>query len=161
MMLRYAIPMIPTTLLWWIVSVSDRYIITYMLGADANGLYAAAYKIPTIVVLVSTIFMDAWQVSAVSEIKDRKALAKFFSNVFRGYQSIIFLAGSLLIPFSKICTIILVAGDYYESWRYIPFLMLATIYNCMVQFMGSVYMIERKGVTTLVTSIIATTGRRP
>ena len=35
-----------------------------MLGADANGLYAAAYKIPTIVVLVSTIFMDAWQVSA-------------------------------------------------------------------------------------------------
>ena len=129
MMLRYAIPMIPTTLLWWIVSVSDRYIITYMLGADANGLYAAAYKIPTIVVLVSTIFMDAWQVSAVSEIKDRKALAKFFSNVFRGYQSIIFLAGSLLIPFSKICTIILVAGDYYESWRYIPFLMLATIYN--------------------------------
>lgn len=76
MMLRYAIPMIPTTLLWWIVSVSDRYIITYMLGADANGLYAAAYKIPTIVVLVSTIFMDAWQVSAVSEIKDRKALAK-------------------------------------------------------------------------------------
>ena len=155
MMLRYAIPMIPTTLLWWIVSVSDRYIITYMLGADANGLYAAAYKIPTIVVLVSTIFMDAWQVSAVSEIKDRKALAKFFSNVFRGYQSIIFLAGSLLIPFSKICTIILVAGDYYESWRYIPFLMLATIYNCMVQFMGSVYMIERKGVTTLVTSIIA------
>ena len=33
--------------------------------------------------------------------------------------------------------------------------MLATIYNCMVQFMGSVYMIERKGVTTLVTSIIA------
>ncbi len=53
-------------------------------------LYAAAYKIPTIVVLVSTIFMDAWQVSAVSEIKDRKALAKFFSNVFRGYQSIIF-----------------------------------------------------------------------
>ena len=148
MMLRYAIPMIPTTLLWWIVSVSDRYIITYMLGADANGLYAAAYKIPTIVVLVSTIFMDAWQVSAVSEIKDRKALAKFFSNVFRGYQSIIFLAGSLLIPFSKICTIILVAGDYYESWRYIPFLMLATIYNCMVQFMGSVYMNKIMGVAS-------------
>ncbi len=36
--------MIPTTLLWWIVSVSDRYIITYMRIADANGLYAAAYN---------------------------------------------------------------------------------------------------------------------
>jgi len=153
--LRYALPMIPTTLLWWIVSVSDRYFITFMIGPDANGLYAAAFKIPTIVVLVSTIFMDAWQVSAVSEIKDRKALARFFSNVFRGYQSIIFLGGGLLIPFSKICTIILVSGDYYESWNYIPFLMLATIYNCMVQFMGTVYMIERKSVTSLITSIIA------
>ena len=84
MMLRYAIPMIPTTLLWWIVSVSDRYIITYMLGADANGLYAAAYKIPTIVVLVSTIFMDAWQVSAVSEIKDRESIGQIlFQRISR------------------------------------------------------------------------------
>ncbi|MFR5069829.1 MAG: hypothetical protein ACLTE2_08550 [Eubacteriales bacterium] len=37
-------------------------ILSLYVGADANGLYAAAYKIPTIVVLVSTIFMDAWQV---------------------------------------------------------------------------------------------------
>ncbi len=155
MMLRFAVPMIPSTLLWWIVSVSDRYVITYVVGPEANGLYAAAYKIPTIIVLVSTIFMNAWQVSAFAETKDKKALARFFSNVFRGYQSIIFLAGGLLIPFSKICTIILVSKDYYESWRFIPFLMLSTIYNCLVQFMGSVYMVERKSMATLITSIVA------
>ncbi|MFR1215251.1 MAG: lipopolysaccharide biosynthesis protein [Acutalibacteraceae bacterium] len=72
MMLRFAVPMIPSTLLWWIVSVSDRYVITYVVGPEANGLYAAAYKIPTIIVLVSTIFMNAWQVSAFAETKDKK-----------------------------------------------------------------------------------------
>lgn len=154
-MLRFAIPMIPSTLLWWIVSVSDRYIITYVIGTEANGLYAAAYKIPTVIVLVATIFMNAWQVSAFAETHDKKALARFFSNVFNGYQSLIFFAGGLLIPFAKICTMLLVANDYYTSWQYIPFLMLATIYNCLVQFMGSIYMVERKSAATLVTSIIA------
>ncbi len=89
--------------------------------------------------------MDAWQVSAVSEIKETEERGQILSNVFRGYQSIIF-GRQFTNSIFKICTIILVSGDYYESWRYIPFLMLATIiYNCMVQFMGSVYMIERKG----------------
>ncbi len=154
-MLRFAVPMIPSTLLWWIVSVSDRYIITYFMGPEANGLYAAAYKIPTVIVLVSTIFMNAWQVSAFSETENKQALARFFTNVFKGYQSIIFLAGGVLIPFAKICTVILVSRDYYASWQYIPFLMLSTIYNCLVQFMGSIYMVERKSIATLVTSVVA------
>lgn len=28
-MLRYCVPMIPTIILWWIINVSDRYMVTY------------------------------------------------------------------------------------------------------------------------------------
>ena len=47
----------------WIVSTSDRYIITYMIGEAANGIYAVSNKIPTILMIVANIFAEAWQIS--------------------------------------------------------------------------------------------------
>lgn len=72
-MLRYAIPMIPTTIFWWITNVSDRFLVTYMISEAANGLYAVSYKIPTLINLVSGIFIEAWQMSAVTETKNPTA----------------------------------------------------------------------------------------
>ena len=81
-MLRYSIPLIPTTVFWWITSVSDRYMVTAYLGVDANGIYAVSYKMPTILSLVSSIFMEAWQFSAVSEAQgSRREHIRFFSKV--------------------------------------------------------------------------------
>ena len=45
-MLRYCIPLIPTAIFWWVMGVSDRYMVKWFLGSDANGIYAVAYKIP-------------------------------------------------------------------------------------------------------------------
>lgn len=154
-MLKYALPMIPTNVFWWIVAISDRYIIAFMIvdGMDMTGLYASAYKIPTILMLVSTIFMDAWQVSAIKE-HEQKDRAQFFSHIFNAFQSVMFLSSALLIPFSKVFTMILVSKGYYDSWQFIPFLVLANAFCCMVNFIGSVYMVEKRSVATLVTTII-------
>ena len=44
-MLKYSLPMMPTTVIWWITNVSDRFIVTAISGSGENGLYSAAYKI--------------------------------------------------------------------------------------------------------------------
>ena len=49
-MLKYCVPLIPTIILWWIINVSDRYMVTYFISSSANGLYTAASKIPNFVV---------------------------------------------------------------------------------------------------------------
>ena len=152
-MLKYALPMIPTNVFWWVVATSDRYIIAFMISEAANGLYAASYKVPTILMLVSSIFMDAWQVSAIKEHK-QKDRAQFFSQIFNAFQSVMFLSSAWLIPFSKIFTMILVSESYYASWQFIPFLILANAFCCMVNFIGSVYMVEKRSIATLVTTII-------
>ena len=72
-LLRFSLPIIPTTLCWLITDLSDRAMVTYFWDESVNGIYAAAYKIPTIVNLVAGIFLQAWQFSAVSEEKDAEA----------------------------------------------------------------------------------------
>ncbi|MEM1485757.1 polysaccharide biosynthesis C-terminal domain-containing protein [Oscillospiraceae bacterium PP1C4] len=151
-MLGYAVPLIPATIFWWITNVSGRYLVTYMIGTQANGLYAIAYKIPTMIILVSGIFTDAWQMSAITESGPGRN--QFFSNVFAAYQAIIFTAASGLILFSKMITRILVSDAFYSSWQYIPFLVLATVFSCFVTFLGSIYMVEKKSIATLLTTVL-------
>lgn len=151
-MLKFALPLIPTQIFWWIVSVSDQYLVAFMISDSANGIYAAAYKVPTILMVVASIFMDAWQISAVQENNEDRA--RFFSKVFNAYQTIMLFASACLIPFSKLLTKILVSGAYYDSWRYIPFLIIATAFCNLVNFTGSVYMVEKRSVASLVTTIM-------
>ena len=152
-MIRYSIPMIPTTVFWWIINVSGRYIVGWFLGTDANGLYAVAYKVPSVVIIVAGIFIDAWQVSAVQE-NDPRTRGAFFSNVFNALQSIVFATASVLIVSSKLVTNILVSDDFYASWQFMPMLILATTFCTMVNFLGSIYMVEKKSTMTFITTVI-------
>ena len=152
-MLRYSIPLIPTTALWWITDVSDRYLVTYMVSEEANGLYAVSYKIPTIMILLCGIFMDAWQLSVLSE-KSRLERQNFFSRVFSMYQSVMFLSASGLIVFAKLITKVLVAESFYDSWQYIPLLMISTVFSCLVTFFGTVYVVEKRSKSTLWTTVL-------
>lgn len=152
-MIRYSVPLIPNNMFWWITNVSDRYLVYFISGAAENGLYAASYKIPTIIVLVSNIFMDAWQVSAVSDMSP-KARSRFFTKVFRNYCNLIFTACSGLILLAKPLTYILVSQDFYTSWKFIPYLIMSMAFSCFVTFLGSVYMVERKSVLSFLTTAL-------
>ncbi len=152
-MLRFSIPMIPTTIFWWVTNVADRYMVTEMIGADANGLYAVAYKIPTLLILLSGIFIEAWQFSAISERGDAEHSA-FFSTVFDSFQALMFIFGCGLTAFAKIAVRVMAANAaYYPAWKYIPMLSAATIFSSLVTFMGSVYLVEKKSVLSFVTSM--------
>ncbi len=43
--LRYAIPLLPLAVLAWVRSLGDRYVLEWAAGAEAVGLYAAAYTL--------------------------------------------------------------------------------------------------------------------
>lgn len=151
-MLKYSIPMVPTIILWWIINVSDRYMVTGFVGGAENGLYTAASKIPNFVILFSTVFIDAWQLSAVDEY-DSESREHFFTKVFRVYSGGVFVVASALILVCQILTKILVADSYYTSWRYVPVLIIATSFSCLVNFLASIYMAEKKSFMGMVTAL--------
>ena len=49
---------------------------------------------------------------------------------------------------------ILLDKSYYDSWQFIPFLMLATVYSCFVVFLGNIYLAEKRSVSTLLTTLL-------
>ena len=90
--------------------------------------------------------------SAVEEHESKEARAHFFTRVFRVYSGGVFAVASALILFCQLITKILVSPAFYESWRYVPILIIATTYSCIVNFLASVYMAEKKSLMALLTA---------
>ena len=151
-MLKFSIPYIPTTMMWLVTSVSDRYIVSAYSGVAENGLYAAAYKLPTLLTLICAVFIEAWQFSLVKDADDEER-SEFFSSVFKNYMGVIFMGASVIIAGAKILTRILLADSYYESWRFVPILVIATTFSALVSFLGTVYFLEKKSVMSMLTAM--------
>lgn len=150
-MLKYSVPLIPNTICNWFINIASRFIITAMISVSANGIYSVSSKIPSILLIVATIFGEAWQISAISETEERE---KFFSSVSGAYQAIAFTMAAGLILTCKITTSIFASADFFEAWKYMPFLVIASTFACIANFLTSVYMVEKRSVRTFVTTLI-------
>jgi O-antigen/teichoic acid export membrane protein len=153
-MLRYSAPLVPTYLLWWITSASDRFFVIAMIGQSQNGIYSAAYKIPNLLLMFTTLFFQAWQMSAIESGND-KALTPFYSKIWRAYSALLCVGGAGLIFICKPLTDILVdtnGKDFGLSYRYAAVLIVAMIFQCACQFLTSVYNVKKKSKNAMFTA---------
>jgi len=151
-MLRYSFPLVPNTIFWWIMKSSDRYVIIYMLDSSANGLYSVAHKIPTLISTISHIFFQAWQLSSVEEAKS-KDKNKFYTNVFKlTAMMLILISSGFMIVLQPVYKIWLDPA-YYEGWRVVPLLFLASIFSSFSSFLGTNYVAMKKTKGTLFTTL--------
>lgn len=137
-MINYSIPLIPNSIMWWVVNNSTRYIIAFFLGVGANGLFAVASKIPTIITTFTGIFTQAWQLSAFEEF-DSDDRGDFYSKVFELYYQFLFIISSFILIFLIPITKVLINESYYMSFKIVPFLIIGTIFQTLSGFLGSIY----------------------
>lgn len=153
-MLRYSIPTIPNSAMWWIISGSTRYFILYFAGATGNGLYAVANKIPSLISMVTGIFSQSWQLSSFEEYES-KDKNQFYSNTFNIYWVFLFLSGSAILIILKPLLSFLVEESFYESWKIVPILLYAVIYQSFASFLGTNYSASKKTKGAFTTSVYA------
>jgi len=152
-MLKYSLPMIPSTICWWITNVSDRYMISWFIGESVTGLYAAANKIPSLMMVLAGIFINSWKNSAVMENESSDG-AEFFSNVFDAFSGVLVIVSSGIIAFTQVITFIMLDQSYHSGWIYIPMLTFSMIFFNYDSFFGSIYVAKKKSNLSFYTSVI-------
>lgn len=147
-MLRFSLPLIPTIVMWTSTSLSDRFFLSSMrsdkaeLGNSSAGLYDVANKIPSLISMVSTIFFQAWNMSAISENEsaDRN---KFYERVFSAYEAVLFIASAGLIMLAKPVTSFIANSDNYAEYAnvfvFTPMLIISVLFMSLNQFLGGIY----------------------
>lgn len=153
MLLKYCVPLIPNNLMWWLMNAGDKYIINYFMGSSANGIYALSLKIPTLLNLAYSIFMQAWQLAAI-EKRSQEEQSDFYSNVFLAVSAFLIFCTSLIICIVKPIFILLIGENFISAWKYVPLLCISTIIGCLGIFLGVIYMIKKKSENIFITTLI-------
>lgn len=146
-MLKYSIPMIPTLLAWSINMYINKYMLIGLMpkgeGLGASGIFSVANKIPSLLTAVLSIFTQAWQLSAISNVNDSDE-SDYYTKMY-GAMHIVSLVGCLvIIPFSKIASSILFDPSYYSAWQHIPFLTISAFFSCLCGFLASAFRAYKK-----------------
>lgn len=141
-MFRYSLGLMPNALMWWIMNSSDRIMITAFLGASANGLFAVAYKIPTLLTTIANTFTQAWSYSAIREAEsDDKD--DYSNKVYEGLVAVVLLLSCGMILFIKPFFRFYVEESYFVAWRYAPLLIISFVFITLSTFVGTTYIVYK------------------
>lgn len=151
-MFRYSLPLVPSSLSWWLLSNVNRYVIAVVLGVSATGLYSAASKIPNFLSLIASVFYFAWTLSAFQEYQ-RSDVKGFFRTTFTIYQASLSIGCGVLILAAEWIAGVLLQKDFYTAWTVIPTLLVAFYFNTLGMFFGSVYTTAMKTRAAALTTI--------
>lgn len=153
-MLRYSIPCVPNMLGWWVVNVSDRYMLQYMVSDAVCGVYTAASKLPAVLSTFSTIFQQAWQYSAVKESKSEDS-ETFYSEIFTALSTFLLCLASVVTLCTDVLCRIVLQKEFYEGRFILPILLVAAVYSCYAAYFGTFYGVIKNNVMVMVSTILA------
>ena len=152
-MYKYSIPLVPNGISWWIVNVSDRSIISLVLGAGANGLYAISNKFPTIISSLTGIFNLSWSESASLHINssDRD---EFFSDITNTVIKLFSCLGIGMIACMSFVFPIMINTKYSNAYLYIPPLVIGTVFNVAICLYSQIYLAKKMSKQVASTTIM-------
>ncbi len=134
----YSFPLIPNSISSWIMSISDKVMISFLLGVSFNGIYSISTKFSMLLSHVFTVFSLSWTESASmsSGDDDRNSyFSKIINNIFLicSFICIIMLAAMPII-FK-----LLVEESYSSAYTYIPILICASFFELFSILIGGVF----------------------
>ena len=152
--IKYSVPLIPNMISWWIVSASDRTIISAVIGIAQNGIYSAANKFSGVFTTLYSVFNLTWTESASINInsEDRdEFFSKILDFVIRFFGCLC-LGTIAVMPFAFN---ILINEKFAEAYYQIPILILGSVFNILVSFVGSIYVAKKLTKEIAKTSVIS------
>lgn len=156
-MLAYSWPMVPNNLSSWVLSLSDRLVITAFVGIEANAVYAVANKLPNLFYALQNTFTLAWQENA-SEVAKEDDVSVYYSRMFDSFFRFICGLIAVIIGCTPLLFRLLIRGSYDAAYIQIPILFLGCMFSSFSSFFGGIYVAFKKtksiGMTTIFAAVV-------
>lgn len=137
-MINYSYPLVPNTVSWLVINLSDRLIVTEILGVSANGIYAVANKFPSILNTIARYFFTAFKENASKAIKETD-YKSYYSEMHILCHSAFIGISLMLISVMPFVFNIFIKKDFVDAYNYIPILIIALYYGNMSGFYGTLF----------------------
>ena len=123
-MLKYSLPLVPNSLSWTIIALTDRLLIINYLTEGQNGVYSVANRFPTIINTCYGYFNLSWKESA-SKALNNKDKDEFYNSVYKSLQHFLICVSILIIAALPFVFNLLIKNEFREAYYYIPILVIS------------------------------------
>ena len=155
-LISYSYALIPNSISWWIINVSDRSIINIYLGNEANGIYGITYKIPNLCSSLFAMFSISWQETA-SELAKAKEKNEYYIYIYNRLLRILLTLCIGIMSCNFIFFEYIFDKKYYEGHLYSAILITSIIFSSISQFFGGIQISLKKpksnGISTIIGAI--------
>ena len=152
-MIKYSVVLIPNSFMWWIMNSSDRMMVSAMISVTANGVYAVAYKIPTLLSTITTIFNQAWSYSAIRE-DESEDKEEYNNRVYENLVTIVIVVATGLLMIMKPFLSVYVGKEYYTAWHYVPYLIVGFVFMTLGSFIATSYTVHKDSMGFLMSGTV-------
>ena len=153
-LLSYSAPLVPNGVSWWVINAADRTLITIILGVASNGIYAIAYKFPSIFNSLFSFFGMSWTESASMHINSNDR-DKFFSETMNMSLRVFGSLGLAIIVVIPFIFTLLINETFAEAANYIPILIVGSFFNSIVGLYSALYIAKKMTKQVMNTSLVA------
>lgn len=149
----YSIPLVPNQISGWVLSASNRVIISAFIDVAANGIFAVANKFSNLVGTFYGFFNMAWveTVSLHFEDSDRD---RFISEMIQKVLGIFITVCVGVIAVMPFIFPIMVDAQFGAAYQQIPILMISVIFQVLIGLYSAIYIALKKSATIAKTTIV-------
>ncbi len=126
-MLKYGIPLFPSSFALWLIRLSDRYFLAQYLDLKDVGIYGVGAKFALIIALGTQAFRLSWMPLSMSISKEPDA-NRFYLILGRGYLVFGSIGVVILTGLSMPLMMLLTAPGYYSGFKVVGLLSYGAIF---------------------------------
>ena len=147
-MLMFAIPLMPMTLMMWVLSLSDRYVLLHYHGSGVVGLYGIGFRFTNLLNVVISAVSMAYTTFAFSSRDDTNSKKNYY--YIYSIESLLLMAIAFTFGlFGKEIIQIMTSASYETSYVALRDLMFAQTFYAMTSIVGYGIYFEKKSIYSL------------
>ena len=154
-MVKYSFPLVPNSISWNAIALTDRLLIVNILGDSKNGIYSVGNRFPTIINTCYSYFNISWKESA-SKVVNNKDKNAFYNDIYINLNRLLICISILVIAILPFIFPILVKNDYREAYFYIPLMTISVYFSNLSNFCSGIFSAYKDTKILAKTTIVAT-----
>jgi O-antigen/teichoic acid export membrane protein len=144
--LRFSLPLAPSSLIFWITTSSDRYIIGFLLGASSVGIYSAGYNIGYLIYLF-VIPLQIILLPELSKLHDKGEIEEVKTYTSYSLKFFLLIAIPSVVGFTVLANQILVlltTTKFINGSSVIPIVGLSALFSGLFQIIINICILYKK-----------------
>ena len=153
--LKYCVPLIPHGVLTWITTMTDRLVITKLIGIANAGLYSISFQAAGVVNLFSMAIHQAYSPWFYQQYDKGDEGLKTVNKVGIGLAALYGVISFVLALLSKEIITLVTSDGFYDAWIAIPFLAFSFAFNGVYFTYCNVLFVEKTKYISWITLVTA------